>query len=352
METLFFLPQPAFTRISKRLKKILADFGVSTPKNFNFKEVSASVLGFGGHQEILNCRKQRKLPHSSFDARTDEELTSTELTARRVEQARVLQHIFCKFQINVLAQGIVDQWRPTSQRPKWETLTSDILERYSGNQYFHGLKSLLRRQIVRTPIELREIFNEIRAIYKANKADCKLDLAKELEAYAWSLYQGGGEDNLSFGIEILELLVEDDDYLPAIFTLSELLHKQAKTPAEYNRVYTLLVKIKEMLNGGIDVFGGSKEVLRYCIISGRTLLDTNDATFRKHGFSCLELGSKLGSSKCSATLSRIHGCFNINLDPEQVRYERAPRREKKWEYYSDLAIMQGWDPVTDSHPEV
>ena len=82
---------PHFARASKRLEQILSAKGVSAPANFNFKEVSASVLGFSSYKDLLLCRKQHKPPCKSLDARNDEELTTTELAARRAEQTRLLQ---------------------------------------------------------------------------------------------------------------------------------------------------------------------------------------------------------------------------------------------------------------------
>ena len=344
---------PHFARASKRLEQILSAKGVSAPANLNFKEVSASVLGFSSYKDLLLCRKQHKPPCKSLDARNDEELTTTELAARRAEQTRLLQSHFDKFQIKALARDIVEEWRPSSLRPQWKTLTTDIIEHFTTDEWELKLLLCLTEQMHnKKELELKAYFDEVRAIYKARTGGSKVLLAKKLESIAWALHERGGAGNLNFAIEILELLIEDNDYPSALFTLSEFLCKTAKTPQERNRYYCLLVKIKLLLNAGVDVFDGSKEILRYCFISGSILLKCNNRDFNMHGFSCLELGSKLGSAKCSVQLSYIHGQFDSTIDPDQLRYEKIDKNLRKWEYYSDRASAQGYDPERAFYPEV
>ena len=324
MKIIFFHSKGNFARTSKRLNEILADFGVLVPKKFNFKDALAAALGFSNYREWSHNIEPDKRGSKSFDSRHDEDLPLEELAARRLSQAAALRSYCEKFGLELPAEEIIDEWRPTAERPMAETITQDDIKHH---QQTH--------------------IAAIRPALKSSSGFLKQWMPLSVGTIAVRAVNSDDTKKNALGISLFELLVEIG-FTASIFHLTQALNNRASNDPSKLRVRLLLLKVKEALDNGEKVFIDPSELKRFYSRAGWFLLQSEKKSDKHHAFQCLKKGAKLNCPRSALTLSYVYSPY---IDDPIFLVPGAQKSRSKRVHFLQVAIDNGYNPVNDSFPE-
>lgn len=347
MKIIFFHSKGNFARTSKRLNEILADFGVLVPKKFNFKDALAAALGFSNYREWSHNIEPDKRGSKSFDSRHDEDLPLEELAARRLSQAAALRSYCEKFGLELPAEEIIDEWRPTAERPMAETITQDDIKHHQQKGTPQQIQDMLtaleqgKRELDETHIAA------IRPALKSSSGFLKQWMPLSVGTIAVRAVNSDDTKKNALGISLFELLVEIG-FTASIFHLTQALNNRASNDPSKLRVRLLLLKVKEALDNGEKVFIDPSELKRFYSRAGWFLLQSEKKSDKHHAFQCLKKGAKLNCPRSALTLSYVYSPY---IDDPIFLVPGAQKSRSKRVHFLQVAIDNGYNPVNDSFPE-
>lgn len=341
-----------FSRVSKRLEEILPKLCPGTiPSRFRYVDALAVTLGFNNYphyQQFVSSKNEQ----FSLDDRRDESLSTAELDARRAKQAENLAQYLKKFGLNLPAETLIAQWRPTAARPQYETLTTDHIEQ-------HQEEGLAKRvQTMLTAIELGQLslaeenLKDIHAALKSGAGFLKDWMPLSVGTIAVSLAESSGTRKKDLAIKLFELLVEIG-FTPANFHLAQALTSRLGADSEEDkaRIYQLHLRVKKALDDGEKVFESPLELGRYYTCAGLTLLESTKSPNKTAAFELFLKGAEMGCPKSAYALSLIYSDRVSNEEKALFHCEEIAKDRKKEKEYYQLAIKNGYDPISDTFRE-
>lgn len=347
MDALFLLSPTLFRRVSQRLEFILTAKYGSLPKKLNFQNATAITLGFKNRQECLSSLNAIKNSAKRMVVPRDEELSSEDLAARRLSQAVAFRSYCDTLGLQLPAEEIIAEWRPTSARPVAETITQDDIKHHQQKGLPQDIQDLL------TAIELGQIeldethIKAVRLAIKSSNGFLKEWMPLSVGTIAARAVNSDDAQKNGLGIFLLELLVEIG-FTASNFHLAQALQNRADSADDKPRARRLLHKVKRALDDGKKVFIDPSELKRFYSRAGCFLLQSEKKSDKNLAFQCLKKGAKLNCPRSALTLFHVYSPF---IDDPIFLLPGVQKSRSQAEHFFQVAIDNGYNPEHDSFPE-
>jgi hypothetical protein len=347
MEKLTVFSPTLFNRISKRLKVVFEEMREPVPKGFHFKDAAAITLGYKNHKECLSAAQSSKNSPKRMAVPRDEELSSEDLAARRLSQAVAFRSYCDKFGLELPAEEIIAEWRPTSARPMAETVTQDDISRLQEKGLPQDIQDLLTA-IERGQIELDEThIKAVRLAIKSSNGFLKQWMPLSAGTIAARAVNSDNAQKNELGISLLELLVEIG-FTACCFHLAQALNNRAGCADDKPRARRLLIKVKKALDNGEEVFVAPSELKRFYSRAGWFLLQSEKKSHKNLAVQCLKKGVELNCPRSALTLFHV---YSPSIDDPIFLLPDVPKISLKAERFWEIAISNGYNPEHGSFPE-
>lgn len=347
MDALLLLSPTLFKRVCKRLETILTEKYGSIPKGLNFQDATAITLGYKNRQECLSSLNAIKNSAKRMVVPRDEELSPEDLAARRLSQAVAFRSYCDTLGLQLPAEEIIAEWRPTAARPMAETITQDDIKRHQQKGLPQEIQDLLNA-IELGQIELEEThIKTVRQAIKSSNGFLKQWMPLSAGIIAARAVNSDDTQKNALGISLFELLVEIG-FTASIFHLTQALNNRTNDERSKLRARLLLIKIKEALDNGEKVFDNHLELKRFYSRAGWFLLQSEINFDKARAFECLKKGVELCCPRSALTLSFVYSPY---IDDPIFLVPGVQKSRSQRVHFLQVAIANGYNLENDSFPE-